>query len=106
MKHIITMDLGDGNSVLVEVDQPETEDTIDAGLPEMVHKAKETFSASVDKILPVSKVLIHKLHTLDPRPDEIEVAFGFNISIESGAVIASSNIGANFGILLRWAKSE
>jgi hypothetical protein len=106
MKQIVPMDLGDGTSILIEIDQPFQDDALDVGLSETVHKARETFAASVEKILPVANVLIKALCQVQPHPKEIEAAFGFNISIESGAIIASSNVGANFGVLLRWSASE
>jgi len=104
MKHIIHIPLADGNSFCVAVDEPEAEDTIDIGLKETVHWARQTFEASLDTVLPVSKILNDKLRHMSNQPDEVEVGFGINLSLEAGAFIASASTEANFTVLLRWSK--
>lgn len=105
MKQLITVDVGDGTSILVEVDQQPTEDLLDIGLAETVQGAKETLATSVTKMTPVATTVIHSLRALPHTPDEIEVSFGFNLSSQAGAFIASCGAQANFGVVLRWGKS-
>ncbi len=107
MKQIIPVDLGNDTHVFVEIEQqPEIEDTIDIGLPEVGHKTKETFATALDHVLPIADIVLHKLRSLSSRPEEIEVTFGVNVGTEVDAFIASSTINANFGIRLAWIKSK
>ena len=106
MKRLVSVDLGNGESMFIEVEQPMTEQTIDIGLPAMAEKAKVTFADSVEKVLPVAKILIQRLHSIDENLQELEVSFGFNLNAQADAIIASSSVGANFSVALRWSKSE
>lgn len=106
MKQLIPVDVGDGSSILVEVEQDPNEDTIDIGLAESAKKVRETLADSVEKMLPAAKMIVKKVQSLPQVPDEIEVTFGFSLSTEAGAFIASCSAQANFAILLRWSKPE
>jgi Trypsin-co-occurring domain 1 len=105
VKQLITVDIGDGTNILVEVDQPASDDLLDIGITETVQAAKETLTTSVEKILPVATMVIKTLRSLPSTPDEVEVSFGFNLSSQAGAFIASCGAQANFGVVLKWGKS-
>jgi hypothetical protein len=106
MTRIIALDIDEDHSIFIETNQVEAEETVDISLADTTLKAREVFAASVEKILPAGNVLMQKLRSLDVKPDEVEVAFGFNIGLQTGAVIASSTAAANFQVTLRWTKSE
>ena len=100
MKQLITVDIGDGTNILVEVDQPASDDLLDIGITETIQAAKETLATSVEKMLPVAATVIKTLRALPYTPDEVEVSFGFNLSSQAGAFIASCGAEANFGVVL------
>ncbi len=104
MKQIIPVDLGDDTCVFVEIELSEVEDTVDIGLPEIGHKAKEKFATALDHVLPIADMMLHKLRSLSSHPEEIEVTFGVNIGTEVNAFIASSTLNANFSVRLAWIK--
>jgi Trypsin-co-occurring domain 1 len=106
VKQLINIDVGDGTNILVEVDQLSSDDIVDIGLAEATQKAKETLATSVEKMLPVATTIINKLRSIPHTPDEIDVSFGFNLSSQTGAFIASCGVEANFGVVLKWRKSE
>jgi hypothetical protein len=47
--------------------------------------------------------MVQALPVYESRPNEVEVTFGVNSSTMVGAVIASANAAANFGVTARWA---
>jgi hypothetical protein len=106
VKRLIPVEVGDDTSILVEVEQLTDEEAIDIGLAESTQKVRETLADSVEKMLPVAKMIVQKMRSLPQEPSEIEVAFGFSLSAQAGAFIASSQAQANFALLLRWSKSE
>jgi len=105
MKRLITFPFVNGGNVQVEVEVPESGGTTHAGRGNIVAEhAKQTFEEAIDTILPVTKSVIEKIRGLGQRPDEIEVTFGFNLSVEAGAIIAATSASANFGVTVRWYK--
>jgi hypothetical protein len=102
MKHLIEFPLDAGGSVVVEVDEPESEGTIRAARGDTIIKAKETLEESLNKVLPVTKSIVEKLRNIGNQPDEIEISFGVKLSTAAGAVIASASAEANFDVTMRW----
>src|SRR5439155_22854957 len=108
MKHLIAFSMEDGNTIIVEVEEPETGGTTRASRRpgEIAEEAKETFEQALSKIRPATEKVIATLRGLAHKPDEIEMEFGFNMSAAAGVVIASASTGANYKITLRWKQEE
>src|SRR6266700_2386164 len=104
MKHLVRFPLQEGGSIVVEVEEPESEGTIRAARGDTIVKAKETLEEALNNVLPVTKSLVEKLRSIGSKPDEIELSFGVKLSTIAGAVIASASAEANFGVTLRWTE--
>jgi Trypsin-co-occurring domain 1 len=102
MKHLVEYSLEDGGSIIIEVDEPESEGTIRAARGDTIVKAKETLEEALNKVLPVTKSVVEKLRSIGNRPDEIEISFGVKLSTAAGAVIACATAEANFDVTMRW----
>ncbi len=102
MKRLVAFPLEEGGNIVIEIDEPETGGTVRAGREDTIEKAKETFEEALNKVLPATKTVVEKLRNMASKPDEIEVAFGVNLSTMAGAFIASASAGANFGVTVRW----
>ena len=103
MKHLVEFPLQEGGSIVVEVDEPESEGTVRAARGDTIAKAKETLEEALDKVLPTTRYAIEKLRSLGSQPDEIEVSFGMSLSTVAGVVIASTSAGANFSVTVHWS---
>jgi hypothetical protein len=106
MKHLVEFPLEDGGSIVVEVDEPESEGIVRAARENTIVKAKETLEEALNKILPVTRSVVEKLSSLADRPEEIEIRFGVKLSTAAGAVIASASAEANFDVTVRWSAKE
>ena len=102
MKHLVEFPLEEGGSVVIEVDEPESEGTIRAGRGDTIIKAKETLEEALNKVLPVTKSIVEKLRSVGNSPDEIEINFGVKLNAAAGAIIASASAEANFDVTVRW----
>lgn len=91
MKRIIEFPLENGDSILVEVDEPAAVDNRIGLRDEIVEKANQTFESALDKIKPVANVILTKVRNLHQPADEVEVKFGVKIVAGLGAVIASGS---------------
>ena len=102
MKHLVEFPLEEGGSVVVEVDEPESEGTIRAARGDTIIKAKETLEEALNSVSLVTKSLVEKLRSIGNKPDEIEISFGVKLSTVAGAIIASASAEANFDVTMRW----
>ncbi len=102
MKRLVEFPLDEGGSIVVQIDELETEGTVRAGREDKIEKARETFENALNKVLPATKTVVEKLRSMASRPEEIEVTFGVNLSTMAGAFIASASAEANFGVTVRW----
>ncbi|GCF08506.1 CU044_2847 family protein [Dictyobacter arantiisoli] len=106
MKHLVEFPLDTGEHIVIEVNEPDTGGTVRAGRGERIEKAKETFEAALDRVLPATRRIVEKLRSTTDKPDEIEISFGVNLGSEAGAFIASASVEANFSVTVRWQKSD
>ena len=104
MKRIVEFPLENGDSILVEVDEPALIDDRIGLRDEVVQKATQTFESALDKVRPVANVILNKIRNLHQPADEVEVKFGIKISAELGAVVASGSGEVNYEITLKWKR--
>ena len=104
MKQLVEFPLEDGSSILVEVDEAESAGKTArvARGDKIVKKANQNFEKALDRVKPTANAVISKLRDLIEEPGEIGVEFGIKLSAESGVVIASAGIEANFKVTLKW----
>lgn len=102
MKYLVEYPLEGGGSVVVEVEEPETEGTVRAGRGDIIVKAKETLEDAFGHVLPVTQSIVEKLRTIGHKPDEIEINFGVKLTTKAGAVIACAGGEANFDVKVSW----
>lgn len=109
MKQLVEFTLPDRGKILVEVDEPEAVEgiTLAGRKPgEVFTEAKEGFEQALEKIRTSAEVVVSRLRELSVQPDEMEMEFGFNLSAQFGAVIASATAAANYKVTLRWTRKE
>jgi hypothetical protein len=104
VKRIVEFPIEDGDSILVEVDQP-SDDRIGLG-DDIVEKAQKTFESALDTIKPVASTIINKVRSLNEPASEVEVKFGIKMTAELGAVIASGKGEVNYEITLKWKQNS
>jgi hypothetical protein len=105
MKRLIEFPLEDGNTMLVEVEEPEHGGLVKASRAgEAIAKAQQTLEKALEKVQPAAQFVIQQLRKLHDSPDEIQVAFGLKLSAEAGAVLASAGAEANYTVTLKWNK--
>jgi hypothetical protein len=107
MKRLVEFPLEGGNSILVEVDEPEAEGVVRAARPgEIAERALQTFETALQKIQPAAIVIIDHLRKLSDPPDQVNVEFGVKLSAGAGAVLASAGAEANYKVTLSWKRKE
>ncbi|MEM1239728.1 MAG: CU044_2847 family protein [Cyanobacteria bacterium P01_H01_bin.26] len=104
-KKLAEFTLADGETTfLVEVPEPINEDVVEevSVLDEPLLKAKESFEAALDKVIPVASAAMGRLKKASA--DEVEVKFGLNLSADAGVIFSSVGSEVTFEITMKWGK--
>ena len=109
VSQLVKMDLADGGSVLVEV-----EDAVAAPGPvtrggrtdKLVTDAGATLESALDQLGPVVKGVVTRLREAADWPDEVTVEFSITLSADANVIIARTAGEANFRISMHWSRSE
>jgi chaperonin cofactor prefoldin len=104
MAKLVKFDVGDGQTVLIEVEDVESEELepVCKSPGELAAKARETLSEALDDIAPMVRTLKHRLNALTDPADEVQVKFSVKLSAEIGAVVTKVGGEATYEITLKW----
>ncbi|MEM9567029.1 MAG: CU044_2847 family protein [Cyanobacteria bacterium P01_E01_bin.34] len=105
MTKLVKFDLGNGETVDIEVEDIQTEAEIQpcALTPgEVAARARKTFNEALDGVAPMVKAMKTKLNSLTDPGDELEVTFSIKMSGEVGAVVTKVGGEATYEVKLRW----
>ncbi|HEY9818830.1 MAG TPA: CU044_2847 family protein [Candidatus Obscuribacterales bacterium] len=106
MTKLVQFDLGDGESILMEVDEVESDEItpVSKSPGEIAAQARQTFSQAMAGVTPMVRSLKARLDTLNDPADEVEVKFSVKLSGEVGAVVTKVGGEATYEITLKWKK--
>lgn len=103
MSRLLNLDLKQGGSVLVEVDEAVRGAVTRGGKPaETVTKVGETFDEVLGQLAPVVRSIVAQLRAAASEADQIEVEFGVKLSTDANVIIARMGGEANLRVGLRW----
>jgi len=109
MAKLVSFDVGNGEMVLIEVDEVtdlshEVIEPVSRVPGEIAAQARKTFSEAIDEIAPMVRALKGRLNALTDPADEVEVKFSVKLSGEIGAVVTKVGGEATYEITLKWKK--
>jgi hypothetical protein len=105
MTQLIEYAVGDGQSILVQVEDAATGPvTRGIGAQSIATRASQTFEDAISRVRPAAEAVVAQLRGLATAPDEIGVEFGLALSAEAGAFIAAASTEANFKVSLTWRR--
>ncbi|WDD36063.1 CU044_2847 family protein (plasmid) [Nostoc sp. UHCC 0926] len=104
MTKLVKFDVGDGQTVLIEVEEVKSEEIkpVSKSPGELAAKARKTLSEALDGIEPMVRTLKQRLNALTAPEDEVEVKFGVKLSAEIDAVVTKLGSEATYEITLKW----
>lgn len=107
MSPLLELDLDQGGSILVEVDQPERDGPVTRGgrPAEAVVKAGQSLEQVLGQLGPTIRGIVSELRSSAHSPDQVEVEFAIKLSTDANVVIARMGGEANFRIALTWSRS-
>jgi hypothetical protein len=74
------------------------------GIPSgrLIERAEQSLDEVLAHARPAVHALVRQVRGEADAPDELEVEFGIQISLEVGAYIAAASSTANFRVTMRW----
>ena len=107
MGQLIELDLNEGGSVLVEVDESGRGPvTRGRGPTDLVAKAGKSLEEAVGQIGPAAQAIVAQLRRTADWPDEVEVEFAVKLSTDANVIIARTGGEANFRVSLKWVRPQ
>ena len=104
MSQLVELDLDEGGSILVEVEEPSRGPVTRGGRPEeVVTRAGQSLEQVLARVGPAVKGIVSELRRTADWPDDVEVEFAIKLSADSNVIIARAGGEANFRISLRWS---
>lgn len=70
----------------------------------LVERTQQTLDEVLARARPAVTALLRQVREQEEPPDELEVEFGIQVSLEVGAYIAAAGSQANFRVTMRWTK--
>jgi hypothetical protein len=68
----------------------------------LIERTQQNLDEVLARARPAVTTLLRQVRGQDDAPDELEVEFGIQISLEVGAYIAAASSTANFRVTMRW----
>jgi hypothetical protein len=107
MRHYLAFPLASGSDVVVvEVDElAEAVGHEPASLSEaMAQTAGKAFEAALARVKPIAAAVIASMNDISEAVSEVNVEFGLKLNAETGVVITSGGVEANFKVSLKWKR--
>ncbi|QDV51013.1 CU044_2847 family protein [Gimesia fumaroli] len=99
MTQILEIPTAAGDSILVEVRQPESREHR-AGTKTLIEKSTTTLETMLTKIRPLADAAVSAMQ--GTGTDEMTLEVGVNLSLDGNVVFASVSTEANFKVSLTW----
>ena len=109
MQHIAVFTTSDGDEVAVQVADDGSGGVTfrgGGGAGQLVERTQQNLDEVLAHTRPAVVSLLRQLRGHDDAPDEIEVEFGIQVSLEVGAFIATADSAANFRVTMRWLRDR
>lgn len=106
MKELVEFSLDDGDTMVIEIDQPEAESGLvraaSTKADGVIVESGKRFDQVTKVVRPAAQTLLAAVRDLEPM--RVEVEFGVKMSFSAGAIIASTSGDANFKITCSWER--
>jgi chaperonin cofactor prefoldin len=104
MTKLVKFDVGDGTSVLIEVEEIESDaiKPVAKSPGQLAAQARQSLNEALDGLTPMIKTLKNRLNALTDPADEVEVKFSVKLTAEVGAIITHVGGEATYEITLKW----
>lgn len=107
MQRLAIFTTADGDEVIVQVSDEGAlpgGGLTTRGIPtgRLIERTEQSLDEVLAHARPAVASLLRQMRGQEDAPDELEVEFGIQVSVEVGAYIAAASSTANFRVTMRW----
>ncbi len=106
MTQLLDLELEQGGSILVEVEEPARGPVTRGRQADAVTKAGETLEQVLGQLGPALKGIVSQLRAGADWPDQVQVEFGVRLSTDANVIVVRTGGEANFKISLVWSRDK
>jgi Trypsin-co-occurring domain 1 len=106
MTRLLEVEVEQGGSILVEVEEPVTGPVTRGGQAEAVVKAGETLEHVLGQLGPALKGIVSQLRAAADWPDQVQVEFGVKLSTDANVIVVRTGGEANFKTSMVWSRDR
>jgi hypothetical protein len=107
MPSLLSFDLNDGQTLLVEVEDGSNRPVTRSGRPlDQVVEAGESLERVFSRLGPAIGAIVSQIRSAADWPDEFEIEFGIKLNADANVIIARAGGEANFRIKLKWSNKR
>lgn len=102
MQNLKKYELGNGETILIELQDDSIQGSQTAGLGDKFVKSVSSIS---ELCKPVTQLVVELRDSISQKllgSDEIVLEFGIKVGVDAGVIIAKSQIEGNFKITVKW----
>jgi Trypsin-co-occurring domain 1 len=104
MDTVMRYQVGDGSSVLVEVDEDTYGVEAVSRMSDGVLEAGQRLESALGSVLDAAQATLDTMKKLSP--ETVEVEFGIKLAGEAGALIARASAEGHFTVRLKWSPGD
>lgn len=109
MQRLAIFTTADGDEVAIQVADDDgsvvpAQGMTTRGIPtgRLIERTEQSLDEVLSHARPAVTALLRQVREQEDAPDELEVEFGIQISLEVGAYIGAASSTANFRVTMRW----
>jgi hypothetical protein len=106
MRRLVEFELENGETILVEVEEPDAGGLERASAADVVVRARQSFAQALDKVQPLASAIVKTVTAMSDPPDELQVEFGLKLSAEAGVILTCAGMEANYTLTLTWRREQ
>ena len=104
MDTVLRYQVGDGSSVLVEVDEDTYGVEAVSRVSDGVAQAGQRLESALGSVRDAAQATLHALAKMSP--ETVEVEFGIKLAGEAGALIAKTSAEGHFTVRMSWSPGD
>ncbi|HWG99749.1 MAG TPA: CU044_2847 family protein [Pilimelia sp.] len=101
MTELVEFDLDGGGTVLVAVDG-EAGVARASRLDRIARQTRQSFDGAIATVRDAASAALSQFQSMPRCPDEVEIAFGVQLTADAGAVIARTGVQGQLQVVVRW----
>lgn len=106
MAELMSIPLGDGERVLVEVGEQEPGVVEASRAGDVIEAGVASLGAALSQVRDAAAEALRQFRELPSGPDEVQLEFGVRLNAQAGAVIAKTGAEGHFKVKLTWREGD